>query len=544
MIGKQTILYARLSQDDGSQGDSNSIQNQRLILEKYANDNGFENTIFLSDDGYSGTNFERPSFIQMMELIENGEVAVVIVKDLSRLGRNYLEVGRYTEIVFPSHDVRFIAINDGVDSLFESSNDFTPMRNWVNELTAKDTSKKIKASKRAKAGTGAYVGTMPPYGYKKDPLRPKTHLVIDESTAPVVERIFSYCMAGIGVREIAKMLTADKISTPSEYYFRQHGVPLSRYNPNEPHSWKHHTISAMLEKEVYIGNTVSLQTTTKSFKDKARVAIPPEQHFRFEGTHEAIIDKATWEIVQEIRSNKRRNNKVDEKNIFAGVVVCKDCGSTLTLSRSTYMKRSDYVFVCSKYRKQSKEACSGHRMNMEALEEIVLNDIQRITCFARAHSQEFATLISQQKSDDTHREMKKSKNALEKLQQRKTRLATLFKRLYEDHVLGEMPKETYQSLSTDYLSEQTEVQSEIDDLERKLEQLQSDVNNTARFLEKTKKYTEISTLTAELLHVFIEKIVIYERDIKWGHNQTQQIDIYYRDIGLLDMATEQDVNKP
>lgn len=543
MNGKQTILYARLSQDDGSQGDSNSIQNQRLILEKYATDNGFENTIFLSDDGYSGTNFERPSFIQMMTLIENGEVATVIVKDLSRLGRNYLEVGRFTEIVFPGYDVRFIAINDGVDSKFESSNDFTPMRNWVNELTAKDTSKKIKASKKAKAGTGAYVGTMPPYGYKKDPLHPKSHLVIDEVAAHVVERIFSLCMAGIGVREIAKILTADKIPTPSEHYYRQKGVALSRYNPNEPYLWRHHTISAILEKEVYIGNMVSLQTTTKSFKDKTQVAIPPEQHFRFEGTHEAIIDRATWEIVQEIRSNKRRNNKVDEKNIFAGIVVCKNCGSTLTLSRSTYMKRSEYVFVCSKYRKQGKEACSGHRINMEALEEIVLNDIKRITCFARAHTQEFAAVISRQRSADTHRKIKKSQNTLEKLHQRKTKLATLFKRLYEDYVLGEMPKETYRALSEDYLSEQTEVQSEIDSLVCKLEQMQSEVNNTARFLEKAKKYTEISTLTAELLHVFIEKIVIYERTIKWGHNQEQQIDIYYRDIGLLDMVTEQDVIK-
>jgi|GEM_PF-3573399 len=293
---KYTILYARLSQDDGSQGESNSINNQRLILEKYAKENGFENLKFMADDGYSGTNFNRPSFKELMLLVENGQVETIIVKDMSRFGREYLEVGRYTEIVFPNYDVRFIAIGDGIDSLY-GNDDFTPFKNIINELYAKDCSRKIRAAKRAKAETGAWLGGKPPYGYMRDPENPKSHLVPDEESAEVVKLIFSLCVGGKGPNQIARELKKREILTPAHYYYRKEGKKNAKLNLEQPYKWHSENVIRILESEVYLGHTISLVNTTKSYKNKKRVVRPTDEQVRFENTHKALVDKETWDIL-------------------------------------------------------------------------------------------------------------------------------------------------------------------------------------------------------------------------------------------------------
>ena len=454
-----TILYGRLSQDDGSQGDSNSIQNQRLILEKYAQDNGFENIKFLYDDGYSGTNFQRPAFQELLMLIESGQVATLIVKDMSRLGREYLEVGRYTEIVFPSHGVRFIAINDGVDSLYESSNDFTPMRNWFNELYAKDCSKKIRASARAKAQTGAWIGTRPPFGYQKDPADPKRKLIPDEETAPIVKYIFVLCMGGKGPSQIAKQLKAEQVPTPSHFYFLKYGVALTNYDPVNKFEWAQRLIGKILEDEVYLGHTITLKTTTISYKNKKKVERPISERLRFENTHESIIDKTTWDIVQDIRKHKRRRANMAEQNIFSGLVYCKDCGGVMALHRSHTMDAVKNNFMCSTYKRRGKENCSAHYIRETQLAEILLDDLRRVTHFARQNELLFAKHITQRNSTEIRREIAQTERELELSRRRDTELTALFKRLYEDNVLEKIPNEVFRKLSDDYLLEQKEIQS-------------------------------------------------------------------------------------
>lgn len=535
-----TILYARLSQEDGSQGDSNSIQNQRLILEKYAKDNGFENLKFLYDDGFSGTNFQRPAWTELMALMENGEVATLIVKDMSRLGREYLEVGRLTEIAFPSYGVRFIAINDGVDSLYESSNDFTPMRNWFNELYAKDCSKKIRASARAKAETGARVGTKAPFGYQKDPDDPKRKIIPDEETAPIVQYIFSLCMNGKGPSQIAKQLKQEQIPTPSHFYFEKYGVALTNYSPEKKYEWAQRQIGKILEDEVYIGHTVSLKSTTLSYKNKKKVTRPESEQLRFENTHQAIIDKATWEIVQDIRGRKRRRANMAEQNIFSGLIYCKDCGGTMVLHRAHTMDAVKNNFMCSTYKKKGKEHCTAHYIRESQLAEILLDDLRRVTHFARQNEVTFAKRITQKNGAEIRREITQTERELEGLKRRDTELTALFKRLYEDNVLGKIPNEVFRKLSDDYLLEQKEIQSSIPQKEDRLEKLKDSVANVSAFLEKAKQYTKLDTLTAEILNLFIERVEVGEREERYSRTAPQAIDIYYRDIGLLDNFAETD----
>ena len=306
---KYNIIYGRLSQEDERQGESNSIYNQRLLLEQYARENGFQNTLFLADDGYSGTNFERPSWKKIVEMIENGQVETLIVKDLSRLGREYLQVGYYTEIYFPQKGVRFIAVNDGVDSLVEGSNDFNPIRNWANELHAKESSTKVRAVKRMQAQRGERTGGAPPYGYKKKAPDSK-EIVPDEVTAPVVQRIFSLCAAGKGPSQIARQLTAEQVLNPSNYYFRQTGAALCGLDTSQPCRWSGASVAHILDNIiVYRGHTLGLRTTTVSYKNKVEVKRPESEQALVENTHEPLISQELWEIVREVRRHKRRAPK-------------------------------------------------------------------------------------------------------------------------------------------------------------------------------------------------------------------------------------------
>ena len=498
---KYTILYARLSQDDGSQGDSNSIQNQRLMLEKYAKDNGFENIKFLYDDGATGTNFNRPAFQGVVVLIENGEVATLIVKGMSRLGREYLEVGRLTEIVFPSYGVRFIAMNDGVDSLY-GDNEFTPFKNIINEWYAKDCSKKGKASARIKAESGARVASRPPFGYQKDPDDPKRKIIADEETSPIVQKIFSLCMSGKGPSQIANQLKQEQIPIPAYFYYKKGGVEITGFDAENPYDWKQSTIARMLENEVYLGHTINLKYTILSYKNKKRVERPKSEQVRIDDTHEAIIDKTTWNIVQNIRKHKRRRANMAEQNIFSGLIYCKDCDGTMVLQRAHTMDAVKNNFMCSTYKKKGKETCSAHYIRETQLAEIILDDLRRVTHYARQHEFLFAKHITQKNDAEIRRDIVQTERELESLKRRDTELTALFKKLYEDNVLGKIPNEVFRKLSDDYLAEQKEVQTTIPKKESNLEQLKSSASNVSAFIGKAKQYTVINELTAEILHLF------------------------------------------
>mgnify|MGYP000788294125 CR=1 FL=1 len=319
---KYNILYGRLSQEDERQGESNSIHNQKLFLEKYAADNGFENTLFLSDDGYSGTNFNRPAFEQMMDDMSNGDIAVIITKDLSRLGRNQLHTGLYIEEIFPSNDVRYIAVNDSVDSLVESSNDFNPIRNWANELHAKDTSKKVRAIKKMQAERGERLGSKPPYGYRKKDAQSK-EIIPDEATAPVVCPIFELCAAGKGPNQIARILTREQILNPTNQYYQATGAACNHLDTTRPYSWCGKTVANILENIFYLGHTLSMKHTTLSYKNKKQIRRPESEQILVKNTHAPLVSQELWEIVQEVRQHKRRPPKyMEEPNLFSGLVYC------------------------------------------------------------------------------------------------------------------------------------------------------------------------------------------------------------------------------
>ncbi len=479
---KYTILYGRLSQEDmqkrsGREDDSNSIQNQRLLLEKYAADKGFTNTRFIYDDGYTGTNFNRPGWQEVMELIESDQVATLIVKDLSRLGREYLQVGQYTELVFPSYGVRFIAVNDGVDSLVESTNDFTPFRNIINEMYAKDTSQKGRSSVKIKAETGARIASRPNYGYMKDPDDPKRHLVPDLDTAPVVKRIFSLCADGMGPSKIAQQLEADQIPTPSYYCYEKYGVKLTGLDTSRPFAWSATTISRILENETYLGVTV---------------------------------------------------------NMFSGLVYCKDCGGTMVLHRSHTMDSSKNCFMCSTYKKKGKSVCSAHYILEADFNAIVLDDLRRITHFARQNERKFAEYIGMKRTKEAQKEIRGFEKQIASMTKRQSELMSLFKRLYEDNVLGRIPDEQYRILSNEYIAEQESIKNALPELTAHLQELKDSTSNFDRFLDNAHKYTEIDELTPELLHTFIKRIEVGERAKKYSRSAPQEIVIHYRDIGILD----------
>ncbi len=535
---KYTILYGRLSQEDERDGESNSIQNQRLMLGKYAVDNGFENILFLSDDGYSGTNFDRPGWNDVMRLVENNEVATIIVKDMSRLGRNYLLVGHYTEMVFPSSGIRFIAVNDNVDSLYED-NDFTPFKNLFNDFYAKDTSKKIRAAKRAQAERGERVATRAPYGYKKDEDNPKKKIVPDEGVAPIVQRIFRLCVSGKGPSQIARQLKNEQIITPGNYYYNKTGVLLKGVDTTKPYDWSDTTIASILEDEVYLGHTISLQSTTISYKNKKRVERPKSEHLRFENTHEPLITQEIWSIVQDIRKRKRRRANMAEQNMFSGLVYCIDCNQTLVLHRAHTMAAVKNNFMCSTYKKRGKEKCSGHYIREYQLAAIILDDLRRVTHFARQQEALFIQYINRKNNAETKREIDRLQRELDVMHRRDTELSTLFKRTYEDNVLGRINNEQFRMLSDDYNAEQKNLKGSIPQTAERIEKLQASVANVTRFIDKAKRYTEISELSGDLLNLFIEKIEVGERGERYSRTAEQTIIIHYRDIGVVGAFAEE-----
>ncbi len=530
---KITALYLRLSQEDEREGESNSIANQRDILTKYALDNGYDNIREFVDDGYSGVTFNRPGFQEMLKLVEAGKVGIIITKDLSRLGRNYIEVGNYTEFIFPRYGVRYIALNDNVDSFFRDGNELAPFKNLFNEWYARDTSKKVRAVFKAKGQRGERVGTTVPYGYRRDPNSGKEcKLLVNEETAPIVKEIFAMCASGIGPKNIANALKERKILKPSEYKYRGEGKYGAVTDTADPYGWNDRTVAGILDNEIYLGHTVNFRTEIVSFKDKRKRDRPKEEQIRIENTHEAIIDQETWEIVQKVREGKRRRNSMSEINKYSGLLYCADCGSKLYFARGRSITPDKFTFFCSRYRKHmGEDLCSPHSIREVVLDEIVLEEINRALYYSRTRTKEFAGYISKKSSAETGRELSQKTAELSGSVKRLGELKSLFKRLYEDNVLGRVSDEQFRILSEEYTEEQKEIEKRLPELEKEISALKENVTNVQRFFEAAKRYTCISVLTPEILRTFISKIVIHERGEKHGRTSPQQIDIYFRFIG-------------
>ena len=528
---RKTALYCRLSQDDGIEGDSNSIQNQKAILQKFAEDHHFPSPCFYVDDGFSGGNFQRPAFQQMISDMENGEIGIIVTKDLSRLGRNQLHTGLYIEERFPMFGVRYIAINDNVDTDSSESNDLMPFKNLFNEWFIRDTSRKIRAVLKAKAERGERLGSRAPYGYRKAPDTKK--LIVDDEAATIVRRIFAMCASGSGPSQIARILKKEQILTPTMYAYTRYGITHTCLDTAHPYNWSDSAIANLLENEIYLGNTVNMKHSSRSYKDKRRVEHPREECMVFENTHPALITREVWDIVQRVRKNKRRLTKMEEQNKYSGLVFCADCGSNMVLHRAHTMSASYNHFTCRTYKKDW-EACTGHYIRECVLDEVVLEDLRRVTAMARERPEEFAAYIGSRQSAEIQREIRRQEKELAAMRKRKAELDAIFKKLYEDSVLSRITTEQFQMLSSSYTEEQNQIAAGIPQKEADIQRLRETVSGTDGFLDKAKRYMDITELTPELLRLFIEKIVVHEKEVKWSKHAPQTVEIYYNGIGFID----------
>ena len=521
MTDKITALYCRLSQDDMLQGESKSITNQKAILKKYAEDNGFSNPVFYVDDGVSGTTWEREGFKAMLADIEEGKVGTVITKDLSRLGRDYLKTGEYIEIIFPDHDVRYIAINDGVDTL-KSENELMAFKNIFNDWYARDTSKKIRAVFKAKGQSGKHLSN-PIYGYKHSETD-KNLWVIDDEAAEVVRKIFHLCIDGYGPTQIARILTEQGIPTPTAYALSQ-GRDNGHKNA-KLHRWGNETIAHILEKAEYCGHTVNFRTHVKSYKNKKRVDNPKEDWLIFENTHEAIITQQEFDLVQELRKNKRRPTKHEEVNPFSGICYCADCGKKLYLCRATTMTADQEHLKCGTYAKD-KNGCTIHFVRTIVLKEIILGELNKMVAFVKDNEDEFVQMAMDNSVQKQSSELSKSRKKLKESEKRIAELDRLFTRLYEDNVSGKISDERFSIMSAGYEDEQKKLRATVAELTDFIETAEQKSADVTAFISVVQKYERITELTPEIMHELIEKIVVHAPDKSSGH-RTQQIDIYYR----------------
>ena len=528
-----TALYPRLSHEDELQGESNSISNQKRILETYAKQNGFSNLRWYTDDGYSGANFQRPGFQAMLADIEAGKVGTVIVKDMSRLGRNYLQVGMYTEMIFPQKGVRFIAINDGVDSA-QGENDFAPLRNIFNEWLVRDTSKKIKAVKRSKGMSGKPITSKPVYGYLMDE---DENFIIDEEAAPVVRQIYSLCLAGNGPTKIARMLTEQQIPTPGTLEYRRTGS-TRRYHPGYECKWATNTVVHLLENREYTGCLVNFKTEKPSYKLKHSIENPPEKQAVFENHHEPIIDRETWERVQELRKQRKRPNRYDEVGLFSGILFCADCGSVMYQQRYQTDKRKQDCYICGSYKKRTAD-CTAHFIRTDLLTAGVLSNLRKVTSYAAKHEARFMKLLIEQNEDGGKRRNAAKKKELEAAEKRIAELSAIFKRLYEDSVTGRISDERFTELSADYEAEQKELKERAARLREELSKAQEATANAEKFMNVVRRHTTIEELTPTLLREFVEKIVVHESVAldgkRRGKLRRQEIEIYYSFVGKVEL---------
>ncbi len=528
--GDVTALYARLSKDDNLVGDSNSIVHQKEILAKYAKEHGFTNIEFYVDDGFSGTNFNRPDFQRMMADAEEGKISTVIVKDMSRFGRDYIMVGYYTEIYFSNLDIRFIAINDNVDSNIQTENDLTPFKNVFNEWYARDTSKKIRAVFKAKGNSGKHLTTNPPFGYKKDP-NDKEKWIIDDEAAATVRRIFQMYVDGYRISEIGHKLTEEKVETPILYYINR-GIKTNARS-EYPEIWDLMSIKYILSQTAYAGHTVNFQTAVKSYKTKKQVNLPRNQWVIFRNTQEAIIDEKTFETVQQMRKAKRARTKYNEPNMFSGLLYCADCGNHLTIQRVARNRKMDN-FSCATYRKKKKGLCSCHRILVSDLETIVKNDLQKVCEYVFLHEKEFTDEYLSGSKRETVKFQSKTKTELKRLSERQEEIGRIIRKLYEDNVNGRITDERFDFLAKSYESEGVDLKTRIQELQIALSASVQDEERLSKFLKVVKSYTKIEELTPEILNSFIEKIYIGETE-KYDGRKMQEVEIIYKFIGAINL---------
>lgn len=529
-----TALYNRLSRDDGTDSESNSIANQKKLLSQKAKEFGLTNTRYYVDDGYTGTNFNRPAFQQMIEDIEMGYVTTVMVKDLSRLGRDYVSVGSYTDSYFPNHNVRFIAVNDGIDS-DEGESEIAPFKNILNEMYARDISKKIRSSHRLRGNAGEPLSP-PPFGYTKSPENNKKW-IIDPEAAAIVKRIYKMCLEGNGYETIARILQEEKILNPQAYW-QSKGIGRGgkKTQPN-PYKWCKTTVEKILAQQEYCGDIINFKTYSKSFKNKTRLDNPPENWVIFKDVHEPIIERATFEQVQRITANtKRRAPKPEnaQKSIFSDLLYCGDCHSKLRHHTNT-INKDIHFFVCANNSVDYRGTCkSRHYVRADSIEQVVMLELRRMADFLRKDEDAFADLLAQKTNKELLKEQKQAEADLQKAIVRNDTVSKLYEKLYEDNASGKVSDEWFMQLSHKYETERLELKAKITELRRKLSDMGSRQQERENFIHAIRRFMEMDRLTAPLLRELIDHIDVFETE-GVGKSRTQRIVIYYRFVGYIEL---------
>ena len=529
-----TALYCRLSRDDGADGDSNSISNQKRMLSKYAKEHGFDNTRFYVDDGYTGTNFNRPGFLKMLEDMDAGYVSTLIINDMSRLGRDYLQSGYYTESYFPDRNIRFIAINDGVDSI-NGDHDFIPFRNIMNEMYARDISRKVRSAHRIRGNMGEPLG-QPPYGYMKSPEN-KKKWIIDPPAAAVVRKIFRLFLEGKGIDTIARMMQEDgHLNCTAYWQSKGIGRGGKKVQPN-PYKWKCSTISGILQRQEYCGDIINFKTTSRSFKNRRRIDNAPEDRVIFKDVHEPIISREDFEIVQKLAGHvKRRPPKPEngDKNIFCDLLYCADCGKKLWYHTNTNNSNIHY-FSCSNYVKDYRGTCpTRHYIRVEGVEQVVLRELARLAAYLEEDEQAFVELLAKKSEKDAQMERKLLQNELQSSIARNEAVARLFEKLYEDNATGKVTDDWFMQLSHKYEMERVALKERINEIQIKLHDMDHHKQGYERFVSIIRKLLDMEVLTFPILRELIDRIEVYEAE-GTGKSRIQRIAIYYRFVGYLEL---------
>ena len=528
---KITALYCRLSQEDANEGDSNSITNQKDILLRYAKEHRFPNPTFFVDDGYSGTNYNRPGFQQMLSEIEAGKVVVVLTKDLSRLGRNSSLTGLYINFTFPKYSVRYIAINDHFDTIDPNStdNDVAGIKNWFNEFFAKDTSRKIRAVQKAKGERGVPLTTNVPFGYRKDP-EDRTKWIVDEAAALVVKRIFKLCMEGRGPMQIAKLLQAEKVLNPTSYK-RREGIKSPSPETADPYHWNTNTVVHILERREYTGCTVNFKTYTNSIWDKKQRETPIEKQAVFYNTHPAIIEQKVFDKVQQIRKQRHRRTKTGKSSLFSGMVYCADCGAKMRYCTTNYFEKRQDHFVCANYRSNTG-SCSAHFIRAVVLEELVWMHMKAVIFYVTRYEKHFRTVMEQRLRMSSEEAIRGYKTQFAQAERRLAELDRLFIRIYEDNVSGRITDERFSMMSRTYEDEQTQLKVEIQSLQQEIEVQERQIENLEQFIQRVHKYEDLQELTPYALRELVKAIYIEAPDKSSGKRR-QNIRISYDLVGFI-----------
>lgn len=533
----KAALYCRLSVDDGNFGGSVSIETQKILLEQYCKDHKITDYKFYCDDGCSGTNFDRSSFKKMLSDIDEGKINLVIVKDLSRFGRNYVEAGMYVQR-FTDSNIRFIAADDNYDSLVNSDDLLFPIKNVVNEMYARDVSKKTKAAKKAKARDGQFIGSKAPFGYKIDP-NDRHHLIVDEPAAQVVKRIFRLASEGVGYNKMAKIFREEKVLTPIAYFNLNNPDYFKSDYWRKEFDWHVTSIRAILNNEVYLGKLVYGKQRNKSMKSKEKVRNPKEDWIVVENCHEPIITQELWDTVHKILNAKHRPAKAGEVQMFAGLLYCSDCGHCLTYSQKQRKDGSYHgAYSCWMYKTHGKEYCASHYITFDTIYELVLIDIQRNLFQYRKNTDKFKSILSRKYQSDSQKQAEQITLEYEQKQKRCEELDKIISRLYEDNVLGRIGDERYESMSQSYELEQVEIKKALPILKSKIDELKRQSDCADNFINVIKKYTIIDKLDAAILNELIDKIVVHHKEQAEDGRTFQQIEIYYRFVGKLTAGNE------